>query len=104
MSAERLSITGAVTPALPADSPWRPIGPPQRIERIPAGQPGVASWTWAVPLPPEPRPLHYCIVAFVHSAVAPLSAATGSVDEAVVANAQIAQKNLHILPVLAGGG
>jgi hypothetical protein len=95
--------TGDIMPALPADSPWRPVGPPQTISSITADRGEVATWTWTTPASSD-QPQHYCVAVFVHSAAAPLSGDTFDLDRAALDQAQIAQKNLHIMPVLIGGG
>jgi hypothetical protein len=102
---------GTITPALPADSPWTAIGAPQLLNGISASTPQVASWQWTIPTLPGGDPGHYCMVAFVHSAAAPIGETTRmNVDLITPSNRQVGQKNLHIGaaltpgPAPAGGG
>lgn len=95
---------GTIVPALPSDSLWTPVGPPQVLSGLAAATPQVASWSWTVPTLASGDPGHYCIVAFVHSQVSPLSAPSLVVDEVTPVNRQVGQKNLHIGPALAPGG
>jgi hypothetical protein len=101
---DQFDATGHINSSLPEDSPWKPVGPPQVVGPMTADRPLVATWTWNVPLPPDEHPLHYCVAVFVHSAASPLVETTGSLDEAASRNRQVAQKNLHIMPVIAGSG
>lgn len=102
---------GSIVPALPADSPWTAIGPPQVLNGISASTPQVASWQWTIPTLPSGDPGHYCLVAFLHSAAAPIGETTRmNVDVITPSNRQVGQKNLHIGaalppgPAPAGGG
>ena len=95
--------SGAIVPALPADSPWTSVGPPVTLSGIDAAHPRVASWSWTVPPLVTGDPGHYCMVAFVHSAQNPINETTDySVDSITPANPQIGQKNLHIVAPLMG--
>jgi hypothetical protein len=93
-------VTGQVVPSLPADSPWRAIGPPQILSGIDPASPQVASWQWTVPSLPSGDPGHYCIAAFVHSSGSPINETGLDVDGITPGNRQIGQKNLHIGPPL----
>jgi hypothetical protein len=92
--------TGDIVPALPPGSPWTPIGPPIALGAVDAFHPQVASWTWTAPALGPGDSGHYCVMAFVHSAAAPLALTATGGDEAAVASAQVGQKNLHIGPPL----
>ncbi len=92
--------TGQIIPNLPADSPWRSVGPPQTLSGIDAANPKVASWSWTVPTLASGDPGHYCMVAFVHSAASPINETSINVDEMTPRNRQVGQKNLHIGPPL----
>ncbi len=95
---------GAITPSLPADSPWHSVGPPQVLFGIDAANPRVASWSWTIPALPSGASAHCCMVAFVHSAASPVGETTRMiVDQIAPTNRQVGQKNLHIGPPLAPG-
>jgi hypothetical protein len=99
---DQFAANGAITPNLPADSPWTSIGPPVTLSGIAATHPRVASWTWTVPPFVMGDPGHYCIATFVHSAQNPINETSNySVDSITPANPQIGQKNLHIVAPLA---
>jgi uncharacterized membrane protein YgcG len=101
-------VTGQIIPTLPADSPWKPIGPPQTLSGIDAAHPKVASWTWTAPTLPSGDPGHFCVAAFVHNSGSPINETSFNVDEMTPRNKQVGQKNLHIGPPLPatpdGGG
>lgn len=95
---------GAITPNLPADSPWRSAGPPQPVSGVDAAHPQVATFAFNAPVLATGDPGHYCMAAFVHSAVSGVGESTRmSVDAIAPSNRQVAQKNLHIGPPLAPG-
>src|SRR5205823_3721604 len=99
-------LTGGVAsivPALPADSPWTAVGPPIALSGIDAAHPGIASWSWTVPLLSTGDPGHFCMVAFVHSADDPMAETGMDVDTITPRNRLIAQKNLHIGAPLSPG-
>jgi hypothetical protein len=103
----QFQVTGQIIPTLPADSPWRAIGPPQTLSGIDSAHPQVASWTWTVPTLSNGDPGHYCVIAFVHSSGSPINESSFDVDELTPRNKQAGQKNLHIgppLPARSGGG
>lgn len=92
---------GAIVPALPSDSPWKAVGPPQVVTAVDASNPRVASWTWTVPTLPSGDPGHFCMAVFLHSGAAPVGETTRmGVDEIAATNRQVGQKNLHIGPPL----
>jgi hypothetical protein len=92
----QFTVTGQIIPNLPADSPWKSVGPPQTLTNVDASHPQVGSWQWTVPMLPSGDPGHYCMVVFVHSATSPISETRMNVDEITPVNPQIGQKNLHI--------
>ena len=96
----QFTVTGQIIPGLPADSPWRSIGSPQTLAGITAATPKVASWNWTVPTLTSGDPGHYCIAAFVHSAVSPINETDMDLDNVAPENRQVGQKNLHIGPPL----
>jgi hypothetical protein len=104
----QFAVTGQIVPELPADSPWRSVGPPQTLSGIVASTPKVASWLWTVPTLPTGDPGHYCMAVFIHAATSPIGETSFSVDELALRSRQIGQKNLHIGPPLpsspSGGG
>ena len=87
---------GTIVPNLPANSPWASIGAPVQLSNISAAQPSVASWNWQIPAAVFGN--HHCLVAFVNCANAPLSSGSYNVDEIVMTNRQVSQKNLTLLP------
>jgi hypothetical protein len=91
---------GTITPSLPADSPWRAIGPPITLQGIDAAHPQVATWNWTVPMLSSGDPGHYCIVCFVQSADNPITETIYDVDTVTPRNRGIGQRNLHIGPPL----
>jgi hypothetical protein len=107
---DQFMVTGDIEPALPTNSRWQAVGPPRLLSGISASSPQVATWTdWPVPMLSSGDPGHYCIVVLVHGGTsAPRLTETGYVvDEMVLRNRLIAQKNLHIVGPLggtAGGG
>jgi hypothetical protein len=110
----QFTAAGQITPNLPADSPWKPVGPPQTLSGIRAAEPKVASWTWTVPSLSAGDPGHYCMAVFVHTGTSRINGpgryVSNSIDDACPRNRQIGQKNVHIGPPLvpgpggAGGG
>jgi hypothetical protein len=104
----QFTVTGQIVPALPADSPWRSVGPPQALSGIVASTPKVASWFWTVPTLPSGDSGHYCMAVFIHSATSPIGETSLSVDELAQRSRQVGQKNLHVGPPLPpsppGGG
>ncbi len=96
----QFTVTGQIIPNLPADSPWKSVGPPQTLSGIDATNPKVASWPWSVPLLPSGDPGHYCMVIFIHSAASPINETNMNVDQIARTNRQVGQKNLHIGPPL----
>ena len=96
--------TGQINPAMPADSPWKPIGNPQILGPIDPPSPQVATWTWTVPTLSSGDPGHYCLAAFVHCSGSPINQTGFDVDVITPANKQIGQKNLHIGPPLPAVG
>jgi len=91
-------VSGAITPNLPPNSPWHPIGPPITLNNIDAAHPKVASWNWTVPSLSNGQPAHVCIMAFVSSADNPLTESQFDVDAITSRNPLVGQKNLHIGP------
>jgi hypothetical protein len=96
----QFSPSGQIIPALPADSPWRPIGPPQIVSGADAAHPQVASWNWTVPNLGSGDPGHHCVALFLHSAVSPVGEHSYNLDDIAARNPQVGQKNLHIGPPL----
>lgn len=89
--------SGAITPGLPSDSPWRAVGPPTTISNLVIDEPQIASFPdWTIPTLGSGDPGHYCIVAFVHSAENPINETSMNVDAIATDNPQVAQRNLHI--------
>jgi len=99
----QFTVAGQIIPNLPGDSPWHSIGAPQRVSGITAAAPKVVSWNWTIPTLASGDPGHYCIAAFVHSAVSPVNETSMDVDEMTPRNRQVGQKNLHIGPPLPPG-
>src|SRR5439155_18041811 len=62
----QFTVTGQIIPNLPADSPWRSVGPPQTLSNVDAAHPQVASFRWSIPLVPSGNPGHFCMVVFIH--------------------------------------
>jgi hypothetical protein len=97
----QFTVTGQIILNLPADSPWKQVGPPQTLSNVDAAHPQVASFSWSVPLVPSGNPGHFCMVVFIHSAKSPIKETTNmNVDDLTPKNRQIGQKNLHIGPPL----
>jgi hypothetical protein len=93
---------GTIAPALPADSPWTSVGAPVKVSAIDAASPQIASFSWTIPTAQFGD--HHCLVAFANSAAAPLSGLQNyDVDQLVVVNRQISQKNLTLGPPLPPG-
>jgi len=106
---DQFTVTGQIVPNLPADSPWKAIGPPQTVSGIDAANPRVVTWNWTVPALGSSDPGHYCVVAFIHSAGSLINETSFDVDEMTPRNKQVGQKNVHIGPPLppspgSGGG
>jgi hypothetical protein len=97
----QFGAAGAITPNLPTDSPWKSAGPPQPLSDIDAAHPRIGTFTFTAPTLASGDPGHYCMVAFIHSASAPVGETTRmSVDAITPTNPRVAQKNLHIGPPL----
>ncbi len=101
----RFTVSGtgvaAINHAFASTSPWQSVGDPFPVSNIDAAHPKVASWQWAVPLLTSGGSGHYCVVAFVHSADAPLVGAGTNIDVIVPSNRQVGQKNLHVVGPMA---
>lgn len=101
----QFTVTGDILPNLPADSPWRSVGPPVTLSGIDPANPQVASWLWTAPvLPAGVTGGHYCVAVFIHSSASPINESSMNVDEMTPRNKQVAQKNLHLVPALAPAG
>lgn len=92
----QFTAAGTIVPALPADSPWKAIGPPRVLPDLGVEHPQIASWLWTVP-----QAAHHCLVTFIHSAAA--GGAVGEttrydVNAITPTNRQVGQKNLVVLP------
>ncbi|TXC99501.1 hypothetical protein [Streptomyces sp. ISID311] len=93
----QFSLSGTITPNLPADSPWKSVGPPRTLPGIDATHPQVASWDWTIPALTTGDNGHFCMVTFVHSAAAPVAESDRMiVDQITPTNPRVGQKNLHI--------
>ncbi|KAH7389271.1 hypothetical protein BKA64DRAFT_747836 [Cadophora sp. MPI-SDFR-AT-0126] len=95
----QFSISG-INPALPADSPWKSIGNPVRLDGISPSQPKIASWRWTVPTLGSGDPGHYCVAAFVQQASSQIHQTSFNLDDVTPVDKQIGQKNLHVGPAL----
>ena len=92
---------GTIVPGLPFDSPWTSVGTPMTLYAIDAASPKVASFAWTIPTLSSGDFGHYCMVAFIHSASAPVGESTRmNVDVITPSNPRVGQKNLHIGPPL----
>lgn len=90
---------GSVVDALPANSRWKAVGAPIVVGGLRADRPQIATWNWDAPSSAG----HYCIAVFVHSQASPIGETTNvSVDDLVVHNKQIGQKNLQVIDITTG--
>ena len=97
----QFSAAGAITPNLPADSPWKSVGSPQVIPAVDVGNPQVASWDWVIPPLQSGDPGHYCMAAFVQSATDGVGESMRmQIDDIAPSNRHVGQKNVHIGPPL----
>jgi hypothetical protein len=89
--------SGAIVPSLPPSSPWKPVGPPTTLSGLVVSDPHIATFPgWTIPTLGSGDPGHYCIVAFVHSALNPINETSTNVDAISTTNPQVAQRNLHV--------
>lgn len=84
---------------LPDKSLWQPVGAPVTVGNLDAAHPQVASWEWQVPLLNSGDAGHYCMMVFVHSLPSPIRGEGTDADQVTLTNRQVAQKNLHIVPL-----
>jgi hypothetical protein len=85
---------GTVVPALPSNSRWKSVGDPIVLDGIVVDRPQVACWNWDAPAPSG----HYCVIAIVHCLASPIGETTNvSVDDIVLHNKQLGQKNLQVI-------
>jgi hypothetical protein len=86
--------SNGIQPSLPADSPWRSAGAPRTLNGIDAVHAQVASWWLEFPVTQQLEN-DYTLVAFVHSAQAPVSGSL-VVDELVRESAQVGVRRVHV--------
>jgi len=87
---------GTIVDGLPSNSRWKAVGAPVVVGGLRADRPQIASWNWDAP----PSAGHYCIAVFVHSQASPIGETTNvSLDDVVVHNKQIGQKNLQVIDI-----
>jgi photosystem II stability/assembly factor-like uncharacterized protein len=84
----------------PSGADWTPIGSTKSIGQLPAAEPGVLEWDWAVPTTAAD---HSCLLVVATCVEDPLSAA-GIFDVASVVKGrkQVTLKNLHVVDPPAG--
>jgi hypothetical protein len=85
------------TPSGPA---WTPVGPTVSLGDLAPGEPGVASWSWLIPLS---APRHSCLLAVATCVEDPITG-VGTLDpDALVSNSKhVTLKNLVVEDAVAG--
>jgi hypothetical protein len=79
--------------SLDVNSKWKSAGPPRSISGISINNPGIASWYWDTPATQG----HYCMVMLVHGpGVLIGESSRHSIDEIVMDNPQVGQRNLNL--------
>ena len=85
---------GTIVSGLPANSRWKAVGAPVKLDNIDASHPRVASWNWKSPGEQK----HYSMAVFVHSSASPIGESSRvELDEIIVTNKQVGLKNIHIV-------
>lgn len=84
-----------IQPDMPADSPWRPIGPPQRLRGVDAAHPRVASWHWIALYEGDTE---YALLCLVYSPRSPIAPQVNDVDQLVRSSRQAGLRNVRVLP------